>query len=271
MQRKRLMVLAGLALLFYFGTLPVYSMPIPPDRVEEVLEAFSGGFLPFEQVSVSLGDEAGSYSICWVSSIADTPSVQYMGQQFIGKTVTYQRASLKYPLYASGNIHKVLTSLRSAIQTLAVRALPRSPPLDVQVQISGVPDSSNVSYQLAVGETLDSIRSFLTPPKVAADSRITIAVVGDWGQTDNSVKTGQHMLESNSTITLIAGDLSYADGFQPYWDSWGRMAEGLLSSRPFMAAPGFQHKSPSLFPLAPCPASHPAFLRKPRNRGELAA
>jgi hypothetical protein len=46
------------------------------------------------------------------------------------------------------------------------------------------------------------------------------------------------MLDANASITLIAGDLSYADGFQPYWDSWGRMAEGLLSSRPFMAAPG---------------------------------
>jgi hypothetical protein len=164
----------------------------------------------------------------------------------------------------------------------------RSPPLHVQVQISGVPDSSNVSYQLSVGETVDAIRSFLTPPKVAAESRITIAVVGDWGQTDNSVKTGQHMLESNSTITLIAGDLSYADGFQPYvssafptviicntlvryWDSWGRMAEGLLSSRPFMAAPGLQHESRSLPSLPRCPASYSACLRKPRNRREHAA
>ena len=110
--------------------------------------------------------------------------------------------------------------------------------LFVQVQISGVPDSSNVSYRLAVGQTIDGVRSFLTPPKVGPDSRTTIAVVGDWGQTDNSVKTGQHMLDANASITLIAGDLSYADGFQPYWDSWGRMTEALLSSRPFMAAPG---------------------------------
>ncbi len=111
--------------------------------------------------------------------------------------------------------------------------------LDVQVQISGVPDNSNISYQLAVGQTVDEVRSFLTPPRVAPDSSVTIAVVGDWGQTENSVKTGQHMLDANASITLIAGDLSYADGFQPYWDSWGRMAESLLSSRPFMAAPGF--------------------------------
>lgn len=109
---------------------------------------------------------------------------------------------------------------------------------DAQVQISGVPESNNISYQLAVGQTVDAGRWFLTPPKVAPDSHITIAVVGDWGQTDNSVKTGQHMLDANASITLIAGDLSYADGFQPYWDSWGRMVESLLSSRPFMAAPG---------------------------------
>ena len=128
MQPKRLLVLAGLALLLKLGTLPIYSMPIPPDRVEEVLEMFSGGFLPFEQVSVSLGDEAGSYSICWVSSIADTPSVQYMGQQFIGKTVTYQRTSLRFPRYVSGNIHKVLRSQRSSTnQTLSTRC-PLTPP-----------------------------------------------------------------------------------------------------------------------------------------------
>jgi hypothetical protein len=98
-----------------------------------------------------------------------------------------------------------------------------------------------------VGTTVDAPRSFLTPPKVSPDSPITMAVVGDWGQTDNSVKTGQHMLDDNASITLIAGDLSYADGFQPYWDSWGRMAEGLLSSRPFMAAPG---SIPQIFPAA---------------------
>ncbi len=128
MQPKRLLVLTGLALLLQLGTLLVDSMPIPPDRVEEVLEMFSGGFLPFEQVSVSLGDEAGSYSICWVSSIADTPSVHSMGQQFIGKTVTYQRASMKYPRYVSGNIHKVFTSQRNTNETLAVHASPGSPP-----------------------------------------------------------------------------------------------------------------------------------------------
>jgi hypothetical protein len=110
MQPNRLLVLTGLVLFFQLGILLIYSMPIPPDRVEIVLEMFSGGFLPFEQVSVSLGDEPGSYSICWVSSMSDTPSVQYMGQQFIGKTVTYQRTSVKFPHYKSGNIHKVFIS-----------------------------------------------------------------------------------------------------------------------------------------------------------------
>jgi len=84
----------------------VHLMPIPPERVEEVLEMFEGGFLSFEQVSVSMGDEAGSYSFCWVSSIPDTPSVHYMGQQFIGKTYTYQRTGI-HGHYTSGNIHKV--------------------------------------------------------------------------------------------------------------------------------------------------------------------
>jgi hypothetical protein len=107
MQRTRSVCLFRLALVLALATSVARSMPIPPDRVEEVLEMFEGGFLPFEQVSVSLGDEPGSYSFCWVSSIAGTPSVQYMGQQFVGKTFTYQRSSLKYPQYTSGNICKV--------------------------------------------------------------------------------------------------------------------------------------------------------------------
>ena len=97
---------AALAMVLTNGTFRAGAMPIPPHRVEQVLEMFEGGFLPFEQVSVSMGDEAGSYSFCWVSSIAGTPSVFYMGQQFLGKTFTYERASLRYPHYNSGNIHK---------------------------------------------------------------------------------------------------------------------------------------------------------------------
>lgn len=228
MQPHSLVLLTCLPLLLL--TIHIQAMPIPPERVEQVLEIFEGGFLPFEQVSVTIGDEPGSFTFCWVSGISDTPSVYYLGQQYIGKTFTYKRKGIKYPSYISGNIHKVAFNL-ALLKFAAVHSL-------FQVQISGVPDSSNVSYNLAVGQTIDATRSFLTPPKVGPDSPITIAVVGDWGQTDNSVKTGQHMLDANASITLIAGDLSYADGFQPYWDSWGRMAEALLSSRPFMAAPG---------------------------------
>jgi hypothetical protein len=247
MQTDAVPVVAFVALLLAIGALQIDSMPIPPDRVEEVLKVFEGGFLPFEQVSVSIGDEAGSFSFCWVSSIAGTPSVFYMGQQFIGKTFSYQHSSLRYPQYNSGNIHKVCA--HSTVFLIRVHNVMSSHASHLQVQISGVPDSSNISYQLAVGQTVDAVRSFLTPPKVAPDSPITIAVVGDWGQTENSVKTGQHMLDANASITLIAGDLSYADGFQPYWDSWGRMVEGLLSSRPFMAAPGFVLPGFSIIPL----------------------
>ena len=107
MQQNTSFCLASVALLLACGVLFAHAMPVPPERVDEVLEMFEGGFLPFEQVSVSLGDEAGSYSFCWVSSIAGTPSVLYMGQHFVGKTFTYQRASLRYPHYNSGNICKV--------------------------------------------------------------------------------------------------------------------------------------------------------------------
>ena len=106
MQQNGSFCVASVALLLACSAFFTHAMPVPPERVDEVLEMFEGGFLPFEQVSVSLGDEAGSYSFCWVSSIPNTPSVYYMGQQFIGKTFTYQRTGM-HGHYTSGNIHKV--------------------------------------------------------------------------------------------------------------------------------------------------------------------
>jgi acid phosphatase type 7 len=37
---------------------------------------------------------------------------------------------------------------------------------------------------------------------------------------------------------LLAGDISYANGYQPHWDSWAMQAEPLLSRVPLLPAPG---------------------------------
>lgn len=42
-------------------------------------------------------------------------------------------------------------------------------------------------------------------------------MVGDLGQTEDSVSTLEHMAASAPHSMLMVGDLSYADGYQPRW------------------------------------------------------
>ena len=74
---------------------------------------------------------------------------------------------------------------------------------------------------------------------------LSIAVIGDIGQTEHSVRTRDSILASlndveqiTPTIAVIVGDMSYADGGAERWDSWGRMMEPLASRLPIMVLPG---------------------------------
>jgi len=66
----------------------------------------------------------------------------------------------------------------------------------------------------------------------------SFGLTGDLGQTSNSNNTVSHLMDSAAGMILHAGDLSYADGFQPRWDSYGRMVERLSSSTPWMTVAG---------------------------------
>lgn len=61
---------------------------------------------------------------------------------------------------------------------------------------------------------------------------------GDLGQTGWTKSTLQHISQSNYDLLLLPGDLSYADLYQPLWDSFGRLVEPLASQRPWMVTQG---------------------------------
>jgi predicted phosphodiesterase len=68
---------------------------------------------------------------------------------------------------------------------------------------------------------------------------MTFAVLGDIGQTANSVSTVNHIInKKNISMILHAGDLSYADCDQTLWDSYGLMIETLSYYTPWMVCPG---------------------------------
>ena len=65
-----------------------------------------------------------------------------------------------------------------------------------------------------------------------------LGLFGDLGQTEDSAETLEHIIASNPQSVLNVGDLSYADGYQPRWDSWGRLMEPFHAAVPIMHIEG---------------------------------
>jgi predicted phosphodiesterase len=88
---------------------------------------------------------------------------------------------------------------------------------------------SNTSYPL----------NFTTLPGVGDPNPLIFGIIGDLGQTDDSLITVNH-LSNDKTIQMIlhAGDLSYADCKAALWDSYGEMIEPLAKQIPWMVCAG---------------------------------
>ena len=66
-----------------------------------------------------------------------------------------------------------------------------------------------------------------------------ISVMGDTGQTEVTKKVFEHVKDVVKPHAVIhTGDVSYADGFAPRWDSFSEISEALFSSVPVVIASG---------------------------------
>jgi hypothetical protein len=77
------------------------------------------------------------------------------------------------------------------------------------------------------------IPSFFFPPYI----------LGDLGQTYNSLSTLEHYMQSGGQTVLYVGDLSYADRYEYNnvgirWDSWGRFIERSTAYQPWIWSAG---------------------------------
>lgn len=118
--------------------------------------------------------------------------------------------------YTSGYIHRVtLTGLQANTQYT----------YRVGGQSTGWSSAMTFTSNVGVGASLFPYR---------------FGVIGDLGQTNNSNATIWHVLSATPTVqsVFITGDLSYADGFQPRWDSFQRLIQPLSSSIPVQVCPG---------------------------------
>ena len=81
------------------------------------------------------------------------------------------------------------------------------------------PLEASTQYFYQVGDPqlgLSELYSFTTPPEIGVDSfPYRLGLIGDLGQTDNSMDTLDHAAALQPASILNVGDLSYADGYQP--------------------------------------------------------
>lgn len=108
--------------------------------------------------------------------------------------------------------------------------------------VDGLEHDTKYYYKIGIG---DSSREFWfqTPPKVEPDAPYTFGIIGDLGQTYNSLSTLEHYMQSGGQTVLFVGDLSYADRYEyndvgVRWDSWGRFIEQSAAYQPWIWSAG---------------------------------
>ncbi|WOL01606.1 putative purple acid phosphatase 20 [Canna indica] len=197
---------AILACSFFFACAVAYERPPPRVTLDVPLADDADGLTP-QQVHISLVG-SDKMRITWITD-DESPSIVEYGTDLGKNTLSANGSSDKYSYltYRSGKIHDVV--------------------------IGPLQPSTVYSYRCGSNPTSDF--SFRTPP---SSLPFKFAVIGDLGQTGWTKTTLDHLAAAEYDVLLLPGDLSYADLWQPSWDSFGRLVEPLASSRPWMVTQG---------------------------------
>jgi len=116
-----------------------------------------------------------------------------------------------------------------------------------------LPAASAIYYRVGdpSRDTWSEEKTFTTLPIGNGEDSLPyrLGLVGDLGQTEHSSSTVEHLVgvseENKVDSVLFVGDLSYADGYQPRWDTWGRFVEPYTSSLVWMYTQGNHEIEPS--------------------------
>lgn len=104
--------------------------------------------------------------------------------------------------------------------------------------------SPDTLYYYQVGSTqsgFSTVMNFTSHPGVGLQTGpLLFGVIGDLGQTPNSVDTLAHIASNANNIRSIihVGDLSYADEYEPRWDTFQRMTSYMSSYIPWNTVVG---------------------------------
>ncbi|CAA7022938.1 unnamed protein product [Microthlaspi erraticum] len=108
--------------------------------------------------------------------------------------------------------------------------------------LSGLEHDTKYYYKIESGESSREFW-FVTPPAVHPDAAYKFGIIGDLGQTFNSLSTLEHYMQSGAQAVLFLGDLSYADRYKyndvgVRWDTWARFVERSTAYQPWLWSAG---------------------------------
>ncbi|XP_010250242.1 PREDICTED: bifunctional purple acid phosphatase 26-like [Nelumbo nucifera] len=188
------------------------SIDIPLDNK---VFAVPKGYNAPQQVHITQGDYDGkAVIISWVTTDEPGPNKVQYGKSKKKYSFSAEGTITNYTFYKykSGYIHHCLVD-------------------DLEY---------DTKYYYKIGKG-DSAREFWfqTPPKLGPDAPYTFGIIGDLGQTYNSLSTLKHYMQSGGQTVLFVGDLSYADRYEYNdvgirWDSWGRFVEQSVAYQPWI-------------------------------------
>ncbi|XP_057769148.1 bifunctional purple acid phosphatase 26-like [Salvia miltiorrhiza] len=185
---------------------------------DQVIAAPKGYNAP-QQVHITQGDYDGkAVIISWIT--ADGPGsnkVRYgLADGEYHLTVEGTLQNYTFSNYTSGYIHHCL--------------------------VDGLQFDTKYYYEIEGGNSSRRFW-FRTPPPIHPDAPYKFGIIGDLGQTYNSLSTLEHSIQLGEETILYVGDLSYADRYQYRdvgirWDSWGRLAERSAAYQPWIWVAG---------------------------------
>ncbi|XP_007011812.2 PREDICTED: bifunctional purple acid phosphatase 26 [Theobroma cacao] len=192
------------------------SFDIPLDNK---VFAIPTGYNAPQQLHITQGDYDGkAVIISWVTADEPGPS-----------KVQYGTSEKKYELSADGTVtNYTFYNYKSGYIHHCL--------------VDGLEYETKYYYKIGVGASSREFW-FQTPPKIDPDSPFTFGIIGDLGQTYNSLSTLEHYMQSGGQTVLFVGDLSYADRYQYNdvgirWDSWGRFIERSAAYQPWIWSAG---------------------------------
>ncbi|KAM6553321.1 hypothetical protein CsatB_014083 [Cannabis sativa] len=205
----------GITSTFVRSEFPATDIPL-----DHEVFAVPPGYNAPQQVHITQGDYDGkAVIISWITP--DEPGsseVQYGKSNKNYEFTALGTAPTKYTFYQykSGYIHHCL--------------------------LSNLEHNTKYYYKIGSGDVAREFW-FETPPELNPDTPYVFGIIGDLGQTYNSLSTLEHYMESKAKAVLFLGDLSYADRYASSyeydqiglrWDTWGRFVEPSTAYQPWI-------------------------------------